>query len=429
MNMVENGLAYRSVPDIRGLSEAQKSERLNAFRRIDRKLRSMDLPISDIDLDCLRESEGRYAQRMSTVLAKASRHTGVSEEDREKSREVLGDLEAAVTYLKKPVLDKNSANLADIYDELVNGVSQILDEDYLERPFSQNTERFLQIEPHLTTCSEVCNVSPIGYRLRGILADSFTSNALLREKYSDDFCEFYGPMLEEAERLRENEGRPQKGARIIPFPGPRAGERNEFKSGAEKEDMADIKKKSLFPAIATQKGGGWAAVMFLEDDLSKPVSEDDKAGIMKAKNLITGSDLPNEKKKKLLDYLKNADKGDRFAVTQAESVAYGYVKGYIPQEQFEFEVRLMDAWLAGEIDRFLKKESKALNKRIMPAEEKNKLNEMFELVLTRSDALKAVTAGALRFYYPMHNPEERLDMIGKMAYILSCAKPVEEVAL
>ena len=429
MNMVGNRLTHNSIPRIAGLTPEQELKRETTFRKIQKKLSRRDFTITELDLEGIRKNETTLSARKERFASSIERRKSILSEDRNNSAELFLYLDDAVANLKKPVIERNSSNLADVYNEFVQGVAALFDEHLLSRSFSENTEMFLQVEPHMTSCSIICDVSPLGEKVRGILAASFTSNALLREKYSDDFCEFYGPMLEEAERLRESEERIHKGARIIPFPGPRPGERNEFKSGAEKEDMAYIKKKSLFPAIATQEGGGWAAVMFLEDDLSKPVSREYKEGIQKAKDLVNGSDLSDEEKKPFLEYLQKAEKGDMFAVTQAVAVVYWYFQGKTQYEQFEFEVRLMDAWLAGEIDGFLKKENKALNKIIMPAEEKTKLNEMFELATTRSQIMKGVAAGNLRFYYPLAKPEERLRKISNMAYLLSCAKPVEELAL
>lgn len=238
-------------------------------------------------------------------------------------------------------------------------------------------------------------------------------------------------LLLQMQQLRKTQEPKERTGVVIPFPGRRTEKGKEFKPEfGKRKGMVDNKaedEKSLFPAVRTEEGEGWAAVMFLEDDLSKPVSKSDKAGLMEAKKRVIATDLPE--KGDLLDYLKLAETGDRFAVTQAERIMSGYLGGKVPKERFAFEVRLMDAWCNGGINGFIESELGSLAKKKIPDKERKKLNDMLDLALSRSEVMKAVTAGVLHVYYPLHKPEERLDQLDKMTYVLTSAKPAREQQL
>jgi len=233
-------------------------------------------------------------------------------------------------------------------------------------------------------------------------------------------------LLQELNQQQEHEPRPPKfGAKIISIWSRRR--RNKFKPELGKE-RGMVDESSIFPAVKTTKGSGWATVMFWEDDYGKAVTRKDKEGIATAKKQVLASDLSDKEKRRLMEYLKTAEDGDKLALNLAESMASEYLLGNISEERMDFELTLMQSWISGRIGDFLQDQLASIARSGIPEDEKKMLNEMIELALTRSQIVKGIAAWNLNIYYPKQKPEKRQEAISEMAYILRSAKPAIEQA-
>ena len=194
------------------------------------------------------------------------------------------------------------------------------------------------------------------------------------------------------------------------------------------------KERGPFDAIKVKPGGNWFAAMEVSSRFEKPVSEEDRNALKQAKKLVLVSDISSEKKKILFDYINLTESQiwERFSVTQAVGVVRAYINGKLPDAQFEFERRMMEAWCGGNIDRFLADEKAYINTLPIPDEEKKKINELIDLSLEKQPIVRVEFAMGLRIYHPLDegvHPEapfkDRKDMIVHLIGSLNSAKSIE----
>jgi len=180
------------------------------------------------------------------------------------------------------------------------------------------------------------------------------------------------------------------------------------------------------PEPQTSKlSGGWYAALSLETSYSKPVSAEDKELLEKARQRVASSKISGDARTRLLEYVKLSQdpKGGRFSVVHAEAIANNYADGALPEEQLDFEVRLMRAWCGGTMREFIESERSSLTKKGLSEAELGELDKMLDLALTRSPMLLAVAVSTLRVYYPVAGEAVRMDMLAKMINILESASP------
>lgn len=170
-----------------------------------------------------------------------------------------------------------------------------------------------------------------------------------------------------------------------------------------------------------EPAGGWYAALQIESIFSLPRSEDDMSALGAAQKMMQESALPADKKKLVERYiaLSKKESGGRFSVVQAEAVVNDYASGDISEENFAFEMRLMEAWCGGKIERFIRAESGSLSNNGYP--ETDALMKLAGLVQETADErpiLAVVAASALRVYYPPQAEDERAQKIAEATHLL-----------
>lgn len=166
----------------------------------------------------------------------------------------------------------------------------------------------------------------------------------------------------------------------------------------------------------------WYAVYIFESSYSKPATAEDLELHSKASGKILASDLPEEKKKAALSYLKLGESCGRFSVVQTEAVASKYAEGKISDERLDFERRLMDAWCGKRLAAFADEESAAMDTREVPVEERKLAKRMLELAKSKSDIILAIAASTMKVYYPELPGKDRMDLLSKGMELVESAR-------
>ena len=197
---------------------------------------------------------------------------------------------------------------------------------------------------------------------------------------------------------------------------------------ATKKDAPAAKEgnqRARFPDPKTS-GSAWYAAFHIESAYSKPVSEEDLGRLNKAKERLMASKFPEAKKNELLDYLRVGQEasGGRFSIVQAEAIVSKYLDGAIPDEHLDFEIVLIEAWCGGRLREFLGSQRDSLASKPLPQKEKEELNKMVDLALTRTPILMVIAATTLRIYHPMAAEDIRMDLLGKMIRVLESVAPL-----
>jgi|GEM_PF-5285636 len=146
---------------------------------------------------------------------------------------------------------------------------------------------------------------------------------------------------------------------------------------------------------------------------------------------VKKSNLSAEGKERMLQFLElGLSTGHGFFVNYTANAVKGYIGERYPQEQLDFELRLLRAWCDDKIEEFLTNEiDKIIKSKKISEFECSKLKELADIALKRSKFLIAIAASNLRVYYPIQPQEERLKIIAHMIGVLKAANPPQEGAI
>jgi hypothetical protein len=169
--------------------------------------------------------------------------------------------------------------------------------------------------------------------------------------------------------------------------------------------------------------GGWYAALVFESSYSKQVSPEDQDLLQKAEGRVSGSDIPAERKKQLLDYIKLAksSEGGRFSVVQAEAIVNKFLDGKIGEDHLEFEISLMKAWCGKTLRAFAHEEMIYLETLELPHDELESARDILDQALQRSEIIAVVAISALRVYHPPADKGARDDLLEKAAHLVASA--------
>ena len=206
----EGGQRLRFVPRIVGEQAAPKPSRQKKLDELSRFIQGQDRLIEAKDKDKLLNHAATYNKQLATISKALKEKKGSLTEDEQKSVVLLRYVTDLIKAMKNPVEEAQSGNLYKIYEACVKAVIIFTRGDYFGRLFSQNEEKFLEIEPLLTICSSICNVSSAGDNVQGILIASFAAQKRSeksvfpsRENDVIPIAEHWGKPFKDSESIRK----------------------------------------------------------------------------------------------------------------------------------------------------------------------------------------------------------------------------------